>query len=175
MRILHLRVDLTHKDTGEVLSIGHDGSIKIDKRTNSNPNPDDQIDKTLYVKDKFNVSNQTYHELAMINKDLPGSSVLTKRARELDSESNISPTPGKLIGVQQSLQERLKKRIQHLVGTNPTIAEKRMIKVKIITDGTCISRSMHAIVIAFTIIEDEASPNSPRGNHSIALLNAEEN
>lgn len=34
---------------------------------------------------------------------------------------------------------------------------------------------MHAIVIAFTIIEDGACPNSPQGNHSIALLNAEEN
>ena len=42
------------------------------------------------------------------------------------------------------------------------------------SDGTCISRSMHAIVIAFTIIEDKASPNSPQGNHSMALLNAEE-
>ena len=34
---------------------------------------------------------------------------------------------------------------------------------------------MHAIMIAFTIIEDGANPNSPQGNHSIALLNAEEN
>ena len=61
------------------------------------------------------------------------------------------------------------------MGTNPTITEKRKIKVKITGDGTCISRNMHAILKAFTLIEDEASPNSPRGNHSIALLNAEEN
>ena len=133
------RVELPHKDTGEVFSIGQDGSTKIEKRTNSKPSSDDQVDKTFYVKDNFNISNQTYHELAMINKELPRSCVLTKRARELDSESNIYPTPGKLVGVQQSLQQQLKKRIQHLAETNPTIAEKRKIKVKITGDGTCIS------------------------------------
>lgn len=43
-----MHVDITHKDTGEALSIGHDGSIEIDERTNSNPNLADLIDKTLY-------------------------------------------------------------------------------------------------------------------------------
>jgi len=99
------RVELTHKDTGEVLSVGPDGSTKIEKRANSKPSSDDQVDKTLYVKDKFNISNHTYHELAMINKELPRTSVLTKRARELDSESSIFPTPGKLVGVGDAMQQ----------------------------------------------------------------------
>ena len=66
-------------------------------------------DKTLYIKDWFNVSNQTYHELAMVNKKLPLSSALTKRARELDAKSIICATPGENIAVQESLKECLKK------------------------------------------------------------------
>ena len=99
---------------------------------------------------------------------------MTKRARELDAESIVRPTPGKNIGVQQSLKERLKKRIENLVQVNPSIAENANICAKITGDGTCISQSMHAIVIAFTVIEGGENPNSPSGNHTIALLNAGE-
>lgn len=70
------------------------------------------------------------------------------------------------------LKERLIKRIETLVQVNPSIAENANIRVKITGDGTCISRSMHAIVIAFTVIEDGENSNSPRSNHTIALLNA---
>ena len=109
----------------------------------------------------------------MVNKELPRST-LTKRARELDTESIIRPTPGKNIGVQQLLKEHLKKRIEKLVQVNPSIAENANIRVKITGDGTCISRSMLTIIIAFTIIEDGENPNSPHGNHTLALLNAVE-
>ena len=169
-----IRVDLVHKDTGDVLSIEQDGSTEIRKATDPECSSDDIVDKTLYIKDRFNVSNQTYHELAMVNKELPRSSALTKRARELGAESIIHPTPGKNIGVQQSLKERLMKRIEKLVQVNPSIAENANIHVKITGDGTCISHSMHAVVIAFTVIEDGENPNSPCGNHTIVLLNAGE-
>lgn len=169
-----MRVDLVHKDTGDVLSIEQDGCTRIRKATDSVCSSDDIVDKTLYIKDRFNVSYQAYHELAMVNKVLPRSSALTKRARELDAESIIRPTPGKYIGVLQSLKEHLKKRIENLVQANPSIAENANIRVKITGDGTCISQSMHAIVIAFMVIEEGEIPNSPRGNHTIALLNAGE-
>jgi len=164
-----MRVDLVHKDTGDVLSIEQDGSTRIRKATDPECSSDVIVDKTLYIKDRFNVSYQTYHELAMVNKELPRSSALTKRARELDAESIIRPTPGKNIGVQQSLKECLKKQIENLVKVNPSIAENANIRVKMTGDGTCISQSMHAVVIALTVIEEG---DSPRGNHTIALLNA---
>lgn len=102
----------------------------------------------------------------MVNKELPRSSALTKRARELDSVSIVCSTPGNIIGIQQSLKERLMKRIQYLIEINPSIAESARIRVKITGDGNCISHSMHAIVIAFTIIEDGENPNSTQGNHA---------
>ena len=30
---------------------------------------------------------------------------------------------------------------------------------------------MHRVVIAFSIIKDNANPNSPGGNHTVAILN----
>ena len=56
------RVELTHKDTGEVLSVGQDGSTSIEKRTDSKPSSDDQVDKTLYVKE-----NSTYQIRHIMN------------------------------------------------------------------------------------------------------------
>ena len=47
--------------------------------------------------------------------------------------------------------------------------------VKITGDGTKVSRSMHILVIAFTVLDGIENPNSPIGNHVIALLNSQEN
>ena len=80
------------------------------------------------------MSNTAYHELAMVNNALPRSYA----------------TPGTTVtGVQQSLTERLRKRIQCLAKNEPSFAPNQHIGVKITGDGTCISHSMHAVVIAF--------------------------
>ena len=50
----------------------------------------------------------TYHELSMVNTDLPRTSALKRQAKELDKGSVVRPIPGKVMGVQQSLKERLK-------------------------------------------------------------------
>ena len=108
------------------------------------------------------------------DKELPHTSALTKRARELDANYTVRPTPGTVVGVQQSLKEQLKKRIQILVKANPTLAKNAKIRVKVTGDGTRISHSMHAVVMAFVVVEDGANPNSPGGNHTIAIFNAGE-
>lgn len=154
--------------------IEQDGSTTAEKGRNLNPTLIWSSIKHFYIKERFNLSNQAYHELAMVNMELPRTSALIKRARELDSNSLIRPTPGKVVGIQQSLREQLEKRIQILVKTHPSLAESASIRVKVTGDGTHISHSMHAVVIAFTIVEDGANPNSPGGNHTIALLNAKE-
>ena len=44
-----MRVDLVHKDTGDVLSIEQDGSTRIRKATDPECSSDDIVDKTLYI------------------------------------------------------------------------------------------------------------------------------
>ena len=116
-------MELMNKDTGEVLSVEKDGRTRVGRGTQSESSTENLVDKTLYIKECFHVSNRTYHELAMVNKELPRTSALTKRARELDANYTVRPTPGTVVGVQQSLKEQLKKRIQILVKANPTLAK----------------------------------------------------
>ena len=64
---------------GKVICIEHDGQLKITR-----PDLEEQccsevvVDQTLYVKEKYNISNQAYHEMAMVNKCLPRACTLLK-------------------------------------------------------------------------------------------------
>ena len=67
------------------------------------------------------------------------------------------------------------KRIQILVKAIPTLAQNAKVRVKVTGDRTHISHRMHAGIIAFVVVEEGANPNSLRGNHTVAILNAGEN
>ena len=112
----------------------------------------------------------------MVNPALPRLFAVSKTAQDLNlnSASIIHPTPGNAIGVQQSLKEKLHQRIKHLLQLDPSIKESLLVKVKITGDGTCVSRSMHVVVIGFTLIGTKEYPNSPHGNHVLALINTNE-
>ena len=57
---------------------------------------------------------------------------------------------------------------------NPSFNIESSVKVKITGDGTQVSCSMHILVLAFTILDGNENPNSSSGNHTIAMLNAQE-
>ena len=128
--------------------------------------------KMLFVKERFNISNQAYHEMSMIT-DLPSSYSLSKAAKQLNTQCILRCTPGKVDGVQQSITERLRLRLCHMLQLNPSYPN-RHIRVKITGDGTTISRSVHLVVIAFSLIDCNENPSSPYGSHIIALLNSNE-
>ena len=127
------------------------------------------------VKEKINISNTAYQELSMIHPPLPHWCALNKIFKQIDSSSTIQPTPGPMLGVQQSLTPRLKLQLEYLVKMYPSIKEEPLIRVKITGNGTKVSRSMHILVIAFTILVGLENPTSPCGNHVIAMLNSQEN
>lgn len=83
-------------------------------RTEEQHFSDEVIEQILHVKDRFNISNEAYHEMAMVNKQLPRACTVLKVAKKIDAQANIQSTPGELSGVQQSLKERLEKRIRFL-------------------------------------------------------------
>jgi len=53
----------------------------------------------------------------------------------------------------------------------PSIKDEAYVRVTLTGDGTRVSRSMHIIVIVFNVLCGDENPNSPSGNHAIALLN----
>ena len=63
----------------------------------------DTLNMILYVKDRYNVSGQAYHEFAKICKQLPWHWKIKKRIKELNNQWNIHPTPEGTHGVQQRL------------------------------------------------------------------------
>ena len=82
--------------------------------------------------------------------------------------------PGLIVGVQQSLKSRLTIRLQQMVKINPSLINESSINVKITGNGIQVSQSMHILMLAFTILDGNANPNSPSGNYTIAMLNAQE-
>ena len=67
----------------------------------------DLVSMMLYVKDKYNISGNAYHELASLCREMPQHYRLKEQITELNSKWNIFPTPEGTTGVQQQLQEHL--------------------------------------------------------------------
>ena len=53
----------------------------------------------LYLKDKFIISNEAWHEIAIKANDLPNIYSIKKQINEPNSEWNLKPTPGDAEGV----------------------------------------------------------------------------
>ena len=103
-------VQLTNKDTNE--------RVVLDLATGQyNPvteNKPSQME-VLYVKEKFAISDRAYHEMSSLCSHLPPQHHLKKLSKSLDSESDITSPPNGIVGVQQSLRDRLQIRHHHMI------------------------------------------------------------
>ena len=170
-------VELENINTGsiEILDVSA-GAFSDKENLLDNSDSDDKIYSTLYVKDKFSISDQAFHELSLLASDLPKSYQVKKLAQILNSEFEIKPAPNKILGVQQSLRVRLTSCLNRLVekAAMDGINFPTTIKVKLTGDGTRIARGYSIVNFAFTILEDGRA-QSALGNHVIAILKIEEN
>ena len=133
----------------------------------------DTISMTLYVKDRYNVSNDAYHEMGRICRSMPRQYCLKQRISELNKLWNIKPTPNGVVGVQQSLEDRLRVRITHLHKSAPADAKFRTTKtvnVKLSGDGTNIGKRLHVVNFTFTLLEEGRLAYSSDGNHTLAIF-----
>ena len=93
----HLRptkLELTNEQTGDIVSIDSGGKIVKVTEQNSPKMSTSQsiIGQTLYVKERFNLSNEAYHEMAMVNTGMPRLNTLLKTAKTLDTKSSSRQT-----------------------------------------------------------------------------------
>ena len=133
----------------------------------------DTISMMLYVKDRYNVSNDAYHEMSRICRSMPRQYCLKQRIAELNKLWNIKPTPNGVVGVQQSLEDRLRVRITHLHKTASADAKFRTTKtvnVKLSGDGTNIGKRLHIVNFTFTLLEEGRLAYSSDGNHTLAIF-----
>ena len=138
----------------------------------------DMLDMILYIKDCYNVSNAAYHEMAQICKHLLRHYKVKERIRELNKHWNIQPLPNNIEGVQQSLEDRLRVRIERLVELSSPESEflrSKKIRVKLSGDGTCIGKRLHVVCFTFTILDESNKSGSFEGNHVLAVFKTPEN
>ncbi len=133
----------------------------------------DIISMMLYVKDRFNVSGSAYHDMAKVCRQMPRHYRLQRRINELNNLWDIKPTPNGVIGVQQSLHDRLLLRVKHLLKTSSPDApfrKNKKVRVKLSGDGTTIGKRLHVINFTFTLLDEGEQAYSAEGNHSLAMF-----
>ena len=104
------KIELTNEQTGDIkYTSGQMLTVKQVSPEASSSSSSNVVDQTLYVKEKFNVFHEAYHEMARVNPEMPRLSKLLKKAATFNTKSTINPVPGRLQGVQQSIRDCLEK------------------------------------------------------------------
>ena len=136
---------------------------------------EDKVQSTLYVKDKYSISDSAFHELAMLS-DLPKSNQVKKLAHEMSHQFNIYNAPSGIVGVQQSLKARITTRLAHLIEKGAKLGKQipSCFRIKLTGDGTQIARGLSVVNFGFTILEEDNLALSVKGNHSVAILRVSE-
>ena len=135
------------------------------------------LDMMLFVKDSYSVSDVAYHEMAQLCKQLPRQYKIKEQIKDLNKLWNIKPLPNDIEGVQQSLEDRLKVRIEHLLRVSPPDSEfikSKKVNVKLSGDGTCIGKRLHVVCFTFTVLEESEITGSYKGNHALAVFKTPE-
>ena len=164
-------VELQNVDTGdtEVLDIST-GSFS--NKENQASDPASKVYSSLYVKDKYSISDQAFHELSAVVSDMPRSYQVKRVTREINSGFKITRAPNGVLGVQQSLRARVTDLVTYLVQKAATDGKDipNTIRIKLTGDGTRIARGFSVVNIAFTILEEGAIARSAMGNYVVAIL-----
>ena len=139
----------------------------------------EQLHSALYVKDKFTISNEVYHELSMIS-DLPGSSQIKKLTGVLNLQYDIKKCPNGINDNRCSAKYTPKNCVQcltHFVkqASTKALSIPETFRIKITVNRTQIARSFNIVNIVFTILEEKCKASSVFGNYSVAILKIIEN
>ena len=129
----------------------------------------EDIHSTLYIKDKYSISDTSYHELSMLS-DLPSSKQVKKLKHTLNSHYGIKKAPADITGVQQSLKEQLIPCITNIINNTQGENVPSCFRVKLTGDGTQIGRGFNVVNFAFTILEEGEKARSSAGNHCIGIF-----
>lgn len=92
---IYEHVQLRHTDTGETVAFENkDGRPVISVKEASQEKKDCLIKQNLYIKEKYNISSEAYHEILMNNPEIPSAYSLHKEAKQMNSKCIIQETPG---------------------------------------------------------------------------------
>lgn len=121
-----------------------EGKLKLLETEPKELNDSDIVDINMwvYLNDKFSISNEAWHELAMKCKDMPTKYKICKHLDKLNADWNLKSTPGEAEGIQISFKESLEEQIKRLQ-KNGVLVKATTIKVKISGDGANIGKDLN--------------------------------
>ena len=165
------KVEVFNNDTQqyETISLVEEGELKLleTEPKELTDNDIDDIDMWVYLKDKFNISNEAWHELAMKCKDMPTKYKICKHLDKLNANWNRKSTPGEAEGIQISFKESLEEQIKRLQNieywTRLPLLKKRSVVV-VLTLGKDLNLKMSC-----TILNEKDAVMNEKGNHVLAI------
>ena len=164
-------VQLVTVDTGNKENFDL-GSEKFSKLESSQiVNIDERNCVALYVKDKFSLSDEAYHELSPFSGNISRLYKVKELTKKYNSSFEIKPALDGVIGVQQSFKSCLISRVKNIPQLSPT----ETIKVKLSGDGTNIGRNTHVVNVTFTLLNEGSVACTASGNHTLAILQVPKN
>lgn len=137
-----VKVEVKNLKSGEVETISLDSSVtgQVEEVTQHDL---DVINMILYIKDRYGISGQAYHQMAQVCRTMPRHYKLKDRVRELNHLWDIRPTPNGTCGVQQTLKDRLLRRFEHhlsISAEDTPFRQSKVLRVKLSGDGTNIGK-----------------------------------
>ena len=121
------------------------------------------------MKDKFNLSNQEWHEISMAANGPPCLNQILKYTKEIKEKWSLKSTPGEAEGVQSSFHENIVGHVKRLKASG-VIKVGDNIKIELSGDGTNIGKRISVVNITFTILNEKDISMSEKGNYLLAVL-----
>ena len=145
----------------ETISLVEEGELQLLEIEPKEQDIDD-INMWVYLEDKFNISNEAWHELAMKCKDVPTKYEICKHLDNLNADWNLRSTPGEAEGLQISFRESLEEQIKRLQ-KNGVLDKVTTIKVKLSGDGTNTGKRLKLENVTYTILNEKDAGMNERG------------
>lgn len=172
------KVEVFNNDTQqyETISLVEEGELQLleTEPRELTDNDIDDINMWVYLKEKLNISNEAWHELAMKCKDMPTKYKICKHLDKLNANWNLRSTPGEAEGVQISFRESLEEQIKRLQ-KNGVLDKVTTIKVKLSGDGTNIGKRLKLENVTYTILNEKDAAMNEKGNYVLAIIKTTEN
>lgn len=133
------------------------------------------VDRTLFLMDKFAVGDNFIHELSMSpGSNLPRSYLIKQKRDDLNKLCSITSTPGKADEAQFSFNSLLEERVKTFIDSNPTFDNSESIRIKISGDGAKMTHSSNFVIFSFSLLQKTDDVMSAKGNHTIAVVKGTE-
>ena len=96
-----------------------------------------------------------------------------KNIAQLNAKWKLKPTPGEAEGVQTSLKDRLREKIQRLK-IKGDLGKQETVRVKMSGDGTNIGKRLKVVNFTYTIFNEKENAMSEKWNYVLAIMKTKE-